>query len=429
MQKYLIIGAGPAGLAAAVALKKAHIPFEMVDAGDKVGGIWDIERKETPMYKSAHFISSKTLSGFQDYPMPEEYPDYPSHSLVQSYIEKFSDHHRLEPFARFKTRVKEMKPVEDKWEVRFEDGSQKTYQGVICATGITWHLNHPQIEGEFEGEYIHSFAYKDSSVFKGKRVLIIGAGNSGCDIACDAAKEADKAFISLRRGYYFLPKYTLGMPSDLFKEKFSIPFKALDTRISEFLLNKVFVGKLSHFGLPEPDHRLMESHPIMNNRLLHYLGHGDIIARKNVSSFEGKEVIFEDGSREEIDLIIAATGYKRIFPFLSENHVDYQPDDKEVDLYLEIFSKKYDNLFFIGGIEVASAVFGLFSLQGQAIASYLNAQEQDSAPYQKFLKERNQKTVNLKGKSKYVDSMRHKRYVDKERYKSILTNQINAFAQ
>ncbi len=322
MHKYLIIGAGPAGLAAAVALKKVHIPFEMVDAGDKVGGIWDIGRKETPMYKSAHFISSKTLSGFQDYPMPEEYPDYPSHSLVQSYIEKFSDHHRLKPFAKFRTKVKEMKPVGDKWEVSFDDDSHKIYQGVICATGITWHLNYPQIQGEFAGEYIHSFAYKDASIFKGKRVLIIGAGNSGCDIACDAAKEADKAFISLRRGYYFLPKYTLGMPSDLFKEKFSIPFKALDTRISEFLLNKVLVGKLSHFGLPEPDHRLMESHPIMNSRLLHYLGHGDIIARKNVSSFEGREVVFENGNKEEIDLIVAATGYKRIFPFLSEDQVD-----------------------------------------------------------------------------------------------------------
>lgn len=429
MHKYLIIGAGPAGLAAAVALKKVHIPFEMVDAGDKVGGIWDIGRKETPMYKSAHFISSKTLSGFQDYPMPEEYPDYPSHSLVQSYIEKFSDHHRLKPFAKFKTKVKEMKPVGDKWEVSFDDDSHKIYQGVICATGITWHLNYPQIQGEFAGEYIHSFAYKDASIFKGKRVLIIGAGNSGCDIACDAAKEADKAFISLRRGYYFLPKYTLGMPSDLFKEKFSIPFKALDTRISEFLLNKVFVGKLSHFGLPEPDHRLMESHPIMNSRLLHYLGHGDIIARKNVSSFEGREVVFENGNKEEIDLIVAATGYKRIFPFLSEDQVDYDPEDKEVDLYLEIFSKKYDNLFFIGGIEVASAVFGLFSLQGKAIAAYLSAQEQGNTSYHKFLREKKQKKINLKGKSKYVDSMRHKRYVDKERYKTILTKQINAFAQ
>ncbi|MEO1655084.1 MAG: NAD(P)-binding domain-containing protein, partial [Bacteroidota bacterium] len=390
--------AGPAGLATAVALKKANIPFEMVDAGNKVGGIWDIQRADTPMYQSAHFISSRTLSGFQGFPMPPDYPDYPSHALVQAYLESYAQHHELEKYIRFQTRVEKAEPLGENWSVSFANGSQKTYLGLICATGITWHLNLPKIKGDFSGAFMHSFAYKDARIFRGKRVLIIGGGNSGCDIACDAAREADEAFISLRRGYYFLPKYTLGMPSDLFKEKYAFPHKYLDTKISEFLLDKVLVGNLEQFGLTKPDHGLMQSHPIMNSRLIHYLGHGDIRAKRNVREFTGKKVCFEDGTSEEIDLIIAATGYKRMFPFLDEEIINPGADEKGLDLYLEIFSRKFDNLFFVGGIEVASAVFGLFNRQGELIAAYLQAQGNKTTSYQNFLHQMTRKQVNLKGK-------------------------------
>ena len=429
MEKYLIIGAGPAGLATAVALKKAAIPFEVVDAGQRVGGIWDIERGDTPMYQSAHFISSKTLSGFLDFPMPEEYPDYPNHQLVQAYLESYAAHHQLHSSIAFRTKVIRAEPTGEHWIVAFEGREPKRYQGVICATGITWHLNLPAIEGNFDETFIHSFSYRDPSLFQDKRVLIIGGGNSGCDIACDAARVAKKAFISLRRGYYFLPKYTLGMPSDLFKHKHKLPNKYLDTKISEWLLNKVLVGNLENYGLPKPDHGLLESHPIMNSRLLHHLGHGDIVAKKDVSRFQGKAVSFVDGSTEEIDLIIAATGYKREFPFLPESSMTSQDDKPDVDLHLEIFSRQYDNLFFVGGIEVASAVFGLFSLQGSVVAAAIQGKGKGKTAYQQFLQERQSKRVDLVGKNKYIDSMRHKRYVDKARYQHILQQQLKSFQQ
>lgn len=429
MLKYLIIGAGPAGLATAVALKKATISFDMVDAGQKVGGIWDIERGDTPMYDSAHFISSKTLSGFQDFPMPSGYPDYPSHHLVQAYLESYAAHHRLAGDIRFQTKVKAVEPLGKDWKVTFEGGESRTYRGVVCATGITWHQNLPSIEGDFGGTVLHSFDYRDTSIFEGKRVLIIGGGNSGCDIACDAARVAKRAYISLRRGYYFLPKYTLGMPSNLFKEKYKLPNKYLDTKVSELLLNKVLVGNLENYGLSKPDHGLMESHPIMNSRLLHYLGHGDIVAKKDVLRFSGKQVVFADGTTESIDVIIAATGYKRSFPFLAETALPKKKDQKEIDLYLEIFSKSHDNLFFVGGIEVASAVFGLFSLQGALIAAYLQAKEHSTNSYQNFLSDKQTKRINLIGKNKYIDSMRHHRYVDKVRYQKILQQQLKSFQQ
>ncbi|NET31215.1 MAG: NAD(P)-binding domain-containing protein [Cyanothece sp. SIO1E1] len=427
MLKYLIIGAGPAGLATAVALKKAAIPFEMVDAGQKVGGIWDIERGDTPMYDSAHFISSKTLSGFEDFPMPKDYPDYPSHRLVQAYLEAYATHHGLAKNIQFRTSVETVESQGTNWKVAFAGREPGIYQGVICATGITWHQNLPSIEGNFDGTFLHSFDYRDTRIFEGKRVLIIGGGNSGCDIACDAARVAEKAFISLRRGYYFLPKYTLGMPSDLFKHQYKLPSKYLDKKVSEWLLNKVLVGNLENYGLPKPDHGLMESHPIMNSRLLHYLGHGDIVAKKDVATFAGNTVVFTDGTTEQIDVVIAATGYKRAFPFLAESLVPKTEGKQEIDLYLEVFSKQYDNLFFVGGIEVASAVFGLFSLQGALIAAYLKARKNSSNRYQRFLSDKRTKQVNLTGKNKYIASMRHQRYVDKALYQKILQQQLKSF--
>ncbi len=429
MRKYLIIGAGPAGLAMAVALQKAAIPFEVVDAGQRAGGIWDIQRADTPMYESAHFISSRTLSGFLDMPMPEDYPDYPAHQLVQAYLEAYADHHQLQPNISFRTKVISAEPTGKNWKVYFEGRQPATYQGVICATGITWYQNLPDIEGDFEGTFMHSFSYRDPSLFKGKRVLIIGGGNSACDIACDAASSAKAAFISLRRGYYFLPKYTFGMPSDLFKHKYRLPSKYLDTKLSELLLNKVLVGNLENYGLPKPDHGLMESHPIMNSRLLHHLGHGDIVARKDVSRFKGKQVIFKDGTTEEIDVIIAATGYKREFPFLSISSMARKNGSQEIDLHLEIFSKQHDNLIFVGGIEVASAVFGLFNLQAAVVAAYLQAKETGKRSYQNFLKSKHSKRINLIGKNKYIDSIRHQRYVDKTHYQRILQQQLKSFQE
>lgn len=429
MPKYLIIGAGPAGLASAAALKNAQLDFEIVDAGNKVGGIWDIHRPETPMYQSAHFISSSKLSGFQNFPMPADYPDYPKHELVQAYIESYADHHQLLPHARFQTKVSKATPLGQDWQVHFEDGSHQIYQGIICATGITWHLNMPNFPGHFDGELIHSFHYKDPQQFAGKRVMIIGAGNSGCDIACDAARTADRAFISMRRGYYFLPKYIFGIPSDQFKARYGFPNKYLDTQISQFLLNKVLVGKLENYGLPKPDHKLMESHPIMNSRLLHYLGHGDIQAKPDAQEFCGDKVRFMDGSEEKLDLIVAATGYQRRFPFLEAAWTQGPQQEKETDLYLEIFSRQFDNLFFVSGIEVSSAIYGLLSLQGELLAQYLHARHTQSPAYLRFMEEKAHKKINLKGRNKYIDTLRHQRYVDKKRYQKLLSRQLNALGK
>ena len=211
------MGAGPAGLAAARWLKALDVPFEAFERNPDVGGIWNIDFKDSPMYESAHFISSRTLSGFRDFGMPDSYPDYPSHRQILRFIESYADRHDLRRRFRFGVAIEAARPDgAGGWRVRFSEGSERTYAGIITAVGGEWRPHIPKLPGNFTGEIIHSRDYKHPRRFEGRRVLIVGAGNSGCDLACDASRAAERAMISLRRGYYFVPKHIFGRPADVF---------------------------------------------------------------------------------------------------------------------------------------------------------------------------------------------------------------------
>jgi len=419
-----IVGAGPGGLLAAVSLKKRGIPFEIVDAGRQPGGIWDIDRDETPMYDSAHFISSRRLSGLPDFPMPESYADYPRHDRILEYICSFARHHDLERHITFGIRVESATRREGGgWRLGLDSGERRSCSALCVATGTTWYPRFPDVEGTFDGESYHSFHYRSPSEFEGKRVLIVGAGNSGADIACDAARTAERAFISLRRGYYFIPKFILGQPADVFAHAGPQLPRWLEERVFGFLINRVLVGDLTAYGLPAPDHPILRSHPILNTQILHHLGHGDIEARKDVRSLDGNTVHFADGTREEIDLIVWATGYEKRFPFLPDGEVDR--NEGVIDLYLNAFHRRHPDLFFVGLFETDGAAYGLYGAQAELIASYLDPKLAEGARGA-FDGLRAGDRPDLRGGVKYVESARHDYYVKGDVYEKALRNAARA---
>ena len=437
MEPVCIVGAGPAGLAAAAALKGKQIPFQIVDAGPAIGGIWDIDRPETPMYRSAHFISSRSLSGFPGHPMPEDFPDYPRHDLVLRYIRSYAERHGLSDDALMRTRVAKAVPVAraggdpERWRVslvRNGTGEEtREFGGLVLATGANWHPNVPELPGTFEGEVRHSFHYTSPEELRGRRVLVVGAGNSGVDIACDAARTADRAFLSLRRGYRFVPKYVFGTPADVFAHG-GPPLPAwLERRLFSFLLDRVLVGDLRRYGLPRPDHHVLASHPIMNTQVLHHLGHGDLHARPDVEHLDGDGVRFEDGTRERVDLVILATGYRRIFPFLELP--DGSAGDREIppeDLYLNLLHRSHPTLFVMGLFETDGAAYGLFGAQAAVVADAVAAVHGGEGPASRLAERVASARPDLTGGRRFVDSPRHRYYVTDRAYRRALKDLCRA---
>ena len=411
-----VVGAGPSGLMLARRLAATPATFEVFERNADVGGIWDIDAPGSPVYESAHFISSKTLSGFPGFPMPDDYPDYPDHRRLLSYIRAYADRFDLRRHVNFDCPVERAIPAEGFWELRLGDGGTRRCRYLICANGVTWVPNTTTWPGEYSGEVRHSVSYRSPREFAGKRVLVVGGGNTGADIACDASAAADQAFWSVRRGYHLIPKHVMGKPADVFADSGPKLPHWLEVRVFTAIL-RILHGDLRRYGLPKPDHRLFESHPLMNTQILHYLSHGDCIAKPDIERFDGDDVVFADGSRERIDLVLAATGYQHTCPFLEDGVLE--TSGGRPDLYLGTFSRNHPNLAVLGFIEFASSAYPTFDRMAELIVADVTAAP-GSRVATTFSGLKASHHPDLKGGHRYVDSERHANYVDLDTYLKIL---------
>ncbi|HMS26410.1 MAG TPA: NAD(P)-binding domain-containing protein [Burkholderiaceae bacterium] len=433
---YAVIGGGPTGLAACRTLQKQGLNFVGFEAYSDVGGLWNINNPRSTVYESAHLISSKRMTEFAEFPMAEHVADYPSHKELLGYFQDFADHFGLKPHYRFATRVLRVEPIEPHnpdtlWHVTSQTEGQaevvETYKGVIIANGTLAEPNYPTFEGTFSGELLHTCNYKSAKQFTGKRVLLIGAGNSGCDIAVDAVHYADHIDISVRRGYYFVPKYIFGKPADTLGGKKPLP-PWLKQRADSLVL-KWFTGDPVRFGFPKPDYKMYESHPIVNSLILYHLGHGDIHVRADVKRFDGNTVHFVDGSSAEYDMVLLATGYVLHYPFIDHALLNWQGDAP--DLYMNMFAPAYKRLCVLGMIEASGIGWQGRYEQGDLVARYLAALDsgdsKSQAQAQQFLDAKAGPRPDLSGGYQYLKLARMAYYVNKDAYRSKVREMIAQF--
>jgi cation diffusion facilitator CzcD-associated flavoprotein CzcO len=425
--RFCIVGAGPSGLTAAKNLKGHGIDFDVFEKNDEVGGNWYYGAPNSSVYKSTHLISSKPLTEFTDFPMPVEYPQYPNHWQVHDYMKHYARHFGLYESITFSASIERIEKAGELWDVtiRFASGSSETrrYGGVVICNGHNWDPKYPNYPGTFDGVSLHSCQYKTTDVLRDQRVLVVGAGNSGCDIAVESSQNAKRTFLSTRRGYYYNPKFVFGKPSDQVNEAFlKLRAPLWLQRLSYGLILKWTFGLPQDYGLPKPDHDFFETHPIVNQTLMYYVGQGDIAPKPDISELRGKRVAFKDGSEEEIDVIIYATGFNLTFSFIDRSHLNWKNGKPE--LYLNVFHPTYDNLFVLGLIQPDSGQWGLVDYQAQAVAKFICAQGKKSGAAN-ALRSLRMKGIGIKNRGiKYVDSTRHLVEVEHFSYRNSLKKLI-----
>lgn len=375
--KVAVIGAGPSGITALKNLLDQGINAIALDINQDVGGNWiySEDSSHSSVFETTHIISSKTLSQYEDFTFDEfdpEVADYPSHDELRRYFQAYAAKFNLYPFIRFGTLVKKCEWIDQKtWKITTEKAGEvqeEIFTHLVVANGHHWKPRYPSYPGTFTGEFIHSHEYKKAARFADKRVLVIGGGNSACDVAVETSRVSKKTAISWRRGYRIVPKFLFGKPSDTVAEKSKwIPPK-IRMALNAILL-RVIVGKNEEYGLRPANESFQATHPTVNDELLHKIRHGKVKPRLDIKEFDGKNVVFEDDKVEEYDSIVACTGYWLSHPFFDADFIDYS--EGPVPLYLKMFHPSYQNLFFIGMFQPLGCIWPGAELQSKLMAQEL----------------------------------------------------------
>ena len=405
MEKVCIIGAGSSGITAAKTLLEANIPFDCFEMGSEIGGLWkyDNDNGLGSAYETLHINTSKRLMAYSDFPLPEDYPYYPSHYQIIEYFNDYVDHFGIRDKITFNTTVEKVTPTSDhQWEVTLSNGKTLKYKAVIVANGHHWDPHLVTLEGEFNGKQMHSHYYRKPDEFKNKNVLVVGIGNSAVDIACELAHYAKKTILSTKEGAHIIPKYILGLPVDYYLSPLD-PFVPMFIKRSFFrFLIWLTKGNQERYGVHRPKHKFLQEHPTVSEYLLAYVGHGTIKMKPNVEKLMGDKVRFVDGTEEPIEAIIYATGYNVTFPFLDPIH--HHPKGNHLELYHRVIHPKYHNLFFIGLIQPVGAIMPVAELQSKWIAGLLN--EKIRLPETSEMHEEIRR-AELKRKHQFVERPRH----------------------
>lgn len=373
-KRVCVIGAGPSGITAAKNLLDEGMDVMVYDYGKEVGGNWVFSEgsSHSSVFETTHIISSKTLSQYDDFPFPPEYPDYPSHQQLAAYFQNYAKHFNLYEHIQFDMMVEKCELDSDKkWKVTTtKNGLTKSesFDSLAVCNGHHWKPRYPEYPGNYSGKMMHSHDVKRFSDFTDQRVLVIGGGNSACDVAVESCRFSKSTDISWRRGYWIVPKFIFGKPSDIVGGILRIMPKFIWRKATSLMI-KIIQGTNSSYGLPEPEEDFGFHHPTVNSELFYFLRHGKIKPQKDIDHYEGQTVFFKDGSKSDYDMIVTCTGYIISHPFFDKKFIDYSEGD--VPLYLRMLHPDIENVYFIGLFQPLGCIWPGAELQSKIMAKEL----------------------------------------------------------
>ncbi|XP_067388519.1 flavin-containing monooxygenase 3-like isoform X2 [Emydura macquarii macquarii] len=387
VRRVAIVGAGVSGLASIKCCLDEGLEPTCFERSDDIGGLWrfteQAEEGRASIYRSVFTNSCKEMMCFPDFPFPDDFPNYMHNSKLQEYIRMYAKHFALLRYIKFKTMVSSIKKHPDfsvtgQWDVVTErDGKEESavFDLVMVCSGHHVYPNFPAdcFPGinKFKGSYFHSREYKEPEQFKGKRVLVIGLGNSGSDIAVELSHTASQVYLSSRSGSWVMSRvWDNGYPWDmLIVTRFETFLNnTLPTSVSDWLyvrkMNRWF--KHENYGLM-PLNRTSRKEPVFNDDLPSCITCGTVVVKPNVTEFTETSAIFQDGTvQENVDFVIFATGYSYSYPFMKDDSI-IKCRDNEVTLYKGILPPRLEKptLAVIGLVQSLGAIIPTSDLQAR----------------------------------------------------------------
>jgi cation diffusion facilitator CzcD-associated flavoprotein CzcO len=414
-----IIGAGICGLTTAKALLDRGVPFDWFELSDRIGGVWAFNNPNgrSAAYRSLHIDSSKSRISFEDFPVPADWPEYPHHLQIAEYLKSYAKHFNLTDKITFSTEVVRVARAADgTWSVTLSSGETRAYGAVAVCNGHHWDPRWPTpaYPGIFTGEQMHAASYIDPFTpidMRGKTVLVVGMGNSAMDISSELSPRhiSAKLIVSARRGVYIFPRFMLGRAADKGKVYRWLPM-SLQTAVSKWIYRRV-VGRMEDYGLPKPDHELFESHGTVSDEFPSRAAAGDIQIRPALAKLDGDGVIFANGRREQVDVIVWATGYNVSLPFFDKELLAVE--DNRLPLFRRMFKPGMDGLIFIGLLQSTVTIFTIAEKQARLAAAYLAGEYAlpDVNAMERIIVE-----DEARHNGRYYASARHTMQVDQEVY-------------
>lgn len=370
-----VIGAGISGLTAGKMLGDYGVPYTCFETSDRVGGNWAFGNPNghSSAYRSLHIDTSKHRLSFKDFPMPEEFPDFPHHSQIKAYLDAYAEAFGLLDRIEFENGVQHAaRRGGGGWDLTLQDGSTREADLLVVANGHHWDPRTPEFPGHFDGEAIHSHHYVDPTQpldLRSKRILVVGLGNSAADIAVELSGKAlqNHVTLSTRSSAWIVPKYVFGLPAD----KYFATSPHVPLAWQRKLIQKMQFMTGSNpelYGLPKPNHKFFEAHPTQSVELPLRLGSGDVVPKPDIERLDGSTVRFVDGTASDFDVIVYATGYNITFPFFDEDFLS--APGNVIHLFKRMFKPGLDDVVFMGFAQAVPTLFPFVEAQARLLAAY-----------------------------------------------------------
>ena len=370
-----IVGAGAAGICAAKTMLEAGFEVTVYEIGSQIGGMWVLgnDNGRSSAYSTLHINTARDLTCFSDFGFEPSVPPFPSHRDMARYLKRYADHFGVTPRIRFNSRVARVAPATDydearpRWEIELESGARSHHDTVIVATGhLTKPLEVGALRDGFAGEYLHSHHYHEPNRFVGKRVCVVGVGNSALDIASDLATVTPRLVLVARSNALIFPKLIFGQPFwDVVKGLYKpwVPAN-LRNRIVRALV-WIVQGDMAVLGFPPAAKKV---HATSNANIVNHIRYGRVNVKQGIERIDGRRISFSDGSSEELDTLIAATGYLIDIDFVDGRVIE--PRDNALDLYMRMVPPSWRGIYFLGFLNSDSALNWIAEGQSRWIREY-----------------------------------------------------------